>query len=319
MRHLLHPLAIVRGRSDEARAGRPVHELSDEMSAGLSTRSGSGRWASLSVSVLVIATALGVSACRETGAATPSPVPVAASVAPGALLAAGKMSVCTSATPPPGIGSASFTRFEGTFTVELAARLGLNQVSVEVDRSGMTDQLGKRCDIALVLLDPAVASTTPDVIPFARLSRAILVPSPNPHSVKGLSDLCGLRVAVIGTGGSPSSGPSEPPGCGWSSTVLANSSRLGDAIVKGQSDAGLLDSFSAHEEAEYEYSGRLVVVPGTLAPYENVGIRVAAGNQRLADAIHAALAAMAADKRLQVDLDFDGLGALDPWAPDKQP
>jgi hypothetical protein len=277
-----------------------MHRVSNRR--GVRVRGSRVPW--LGIIFCVVATSL--AACVQDLASTASPPPIVATVGPGDVLVGGELAVCTDPNiSPDGIASPAFGRVEVSTTEDIALRMGLVEKTVNVARAAVTTSLGSRCDVGFLVTGAGAGSLPADAIPLAMLRTSILVARGNGHAIKASADLCGRRVALVTPAASGSAqGSTMTPdpsswGCGPTNapTIVGfgTVSSAAVALIHGSVDAEVVDSCTAFDEAQYQYSGQIDTVAELDAPAGVVSIATKPGNAALRAALRSVVARMQVD------------------------
>ncbi|XPP27312.1 MAG: ABC transporter substrate-binding protein [Leucobacter sp.] len=138
--------------------------------------------------------------------------PVAAAVAPPAIITEGTLTVCAAILSPPNVyfdeASGEAVGVEVDIARALADELGLDLQLNELGFPGLIPALqAKQCDTIMssLYIRPEREEIV-DFVPYLASGSAIIAPAGNPKDITGLDEsLCGLRVAVVtGSTGSAS-------------------------------------------------------------------------------------------------------------------
>ena len=206
--------------------------------------------------------------------------------------------------------------FDIEFAKALAKEMGL-QVKFVPDKFDnlLSDLQSQHVDVVIAGMPITSDQQSPSFIPYLKSVETLMVPKANPHQVKHLTDLCGLKVGIID--GTPALADlqdasakctanrsnQQPINIDHSQTDAA---KIVQALQQGSIDVAYLDVPIANYYMNMkQYQGHFIT-GDTVPEKANQGIAVRQGDSSMEQAVGLALRAMQLDKTYQKLLKSNG-------------
>jgi len=265
-------------------------------------------------------------------ASTPSPHPVAATLAPHELVVSygGYLTVCVDPLRPPSDIAVvdPLTRTNTDVANDFGVRLALQTRNRDTANEAIPAALlAGQCDMALLGLESGVPDTTGlTTWEYGHLTQSLVVPFGNPRLLGKPADLCGLTVGVIagseeeasamGIASFAGKGVFSACGAAGKSPPSIKSYPTEETavvgMIAGETEAQFVDSSVAADEGLFYKSGQVSVIENVTDSAVAFVVAVASSKPTIRDAVRKAFDAMNADGSLATTLSYGGLVKLPP-------